>query len=209
MNELTLNEPAIIFFITENTEKIQDITAGFFFVIFSSLRVFVVCILPGNQIFTARKRSLGQGNIFAPVCHSVHRGVYPCMLVYTPQCRPPGTRGRQPPRSRPPRTRGRHPLRSRPLWDQRQAHPTRSRHPLAGAPPHTPSRYTLWAGTPPWAGTPLAGTAPLGRYIAPRQVHPSAGTHPPWQVHTPCTVQAGIRLTSGRYASHWNAIFFG
>ena len=24
-------------------------------------------------IFTARKRSLGQGNIFAPVCHSVHR----------------------------------------------------------------------------------------------------------------------------------------
>ena len=25
-------------------------------------------------IFTARKRSLGQGNIFTPVCHSVHRG---------------------------------------------------------------------------------------------------------------------------------------
>ena len=24
-------------------------------------------------IFTARKRSLGQGNIFTPVCHSVHR----------------------------------------------------------------------------------------------------------------------------------------
>ena len=23
---------------------------------------------------TARKRSLGQGNIFTPVCHSVHRG---------------------------------------------------------------------------------------------------------------------------------------
>ena len=27
-----------------------------------------------NDIFTARKRSLGQGNIFTPVCHSVHRG---------------------------------------------------------------------------------------------------------------------------------------
>ena len=27
-----------------------------------------------NLIFTARKRSLGQGNIFTPVCHSVHRG---------------------------------------------------------------------------------------------------------------------------------------
>ena len=25
-------------------------------------------------IFTARKRSLGQGNIFTPVCHSVHGG---------------------------------------------------------------------------------------------------------------------------------------
>ena len=27
-----------------------------------------------TEVFTARKRSLGQGNIFAPVCHSVHRG---------------------------------------------------------------------------------------------------------------------------------------
>ena len=25
-------------------------------------------------IFTVRKRSLGQGNVFTPVCHSVHRG---------------------------------------------------------------------------------------------------------------------------------------
>ena len=29
---------------------------------------------PFEHIFTARKRSLGQGNIFAPVCHSVHGG---------------------------------------------------------------------------------------------------------------------------------------
>ena len=29
------------------------------------------------NIFTARKRSLGQGNVFTPVCHSVHRGVCP------------------------------------------------------------------------------------------------------------------------------------
>ena len=28
-------------------------------------------------IFIARKWSLGQGNVFTPVCHSVHRGVYP------------------------------------------------------------------------------------------------------------------------------------
>ena len=25
-------------------------------------------------LFTARKRNLGQGNVFTPVCHSVHRG---------------------------------------------------------------------------------------------------------------------------------------
>ena len=28
-----------------------------------------------KRLITTRKRSLGQGNIFAPVCHSVHRGV--------------------------------------------------------------------------------------------------------------------------------------
>ena len=28
-------------------------------------------------MFTARKRSLGQGNIFTPVCHSIHGGGVP------------------------------------------------------------------------------------------------------------------------------------
>ena len=37
----------------------------------------------GNFIFTTHKQSLGQGNIFAPVCHSVHRGEY--LGRYTPQ----------------------------------------------------------------------------------------------------------------------------
>ena len=38
------------------------------------------------SFFTARKRSLGQGNIFTPVCHSVHRGgcLPQCMLGYHP-----------------------------------------------------------------------------------------------------------------------------
>ena len=93
-----------------------------------------------------------------------------------------------------------------------------------------PGRYTPWAGTPPgqvhpWqvhpqagtrsegtspqAGTPLAGTPPKqvhppGRYplagTPPRQVHPQAGTPP--------AMHAGIRSTSGRYASHWNAFLF-
>ena len=67
--------------------------------------------IPEADIFTARKRSLGQGNIFAPVCHSVHRG----------------------------------------------------------------------RGVP--------------------------GQVPPGQVHTP-TMHAGIRSTSGRYASYWNAFLF-
>ena len=66
-----------------------------------------VCQIP---IITARKRSLGQDNIFAPVCHSVHSGVLPhCMLGYTPQ-----TRGRHPSQEQtPPRTRGRYPPGSR------------------------------------------------------------------------------------------------
>ena len=31
-------------------------------------------VINSNGIITARKRSLGQGNVFTPVCHSVHRG---------------------------------------------------------------------------------------------------------------------------------------
>ena len=50
-------------------------------------RVLNLAVLLG--IFTARKRSLGQGNIFAPVCHSVHRGG--CFLLGG--VLPPGGRG--------------------------------------------------------------------------------------------------------------------
>ena len=35
---------------------------------------YLTGILHEEQLVTARKRSLGQGNIFTPVCHSVHRG---------------------------------------------------------------------------------------------------------------------------------------
>ena len=41
---------------------------------------------------------------------------------------------------------------------------------------------------------------PLGR-------HPSLGRHSPGQT-LPCPVHAGIRSTSRRYASHWNAFLF-
>ena len=59
-----------------------------------------------TNIFTTHKQSLGQGYIFAPVCHSVHRGEYPGRYpdqvpprtrcpkdqVYTQYQVPPGTR---------------------------------------------------------------------------------------------------------------------
>ena len=91
----------------------------------------IISCTQDTSIFTARKRSLGQGNIFAPVCHSVYGGG--STWVGTPQ-----------------------------------------------------------AGIPPWAGTP------------PRQVHlPWPGT-PPWS-GTPPATHAGIRSTSGRYTSYWNA----
>ena len=41
--------------------------------------VLIMVFYRNFLIFTARKRSLGQGNIFAPVCHSVHREGYPSM----------------------------------------------------------------------------------------------------------------------------------
>ena len=54
-------------------------------------------------IITARKRSLGQGNIFAPVCHSVHRGGLPqCMLGYPPLSRRPPLPRRPPCQGDPP-----------------------------------------------------------------------------------------------------------
>ena len=69
----------------------------------------------------------------------------------------------------------------------RQVHP-----PWAGTPP---GRYTPRTGTPPWVGTP------------PRQIHP-LGRYTPGQVHQPMAMHAGIRSTSGRYASYWNAFLF-
>ena len=45
-------------------------------------RMYVPPVQFLSHIFTTRKWSLGQGNIFAPVCHSVHRGEY--LGRYTP-----------------------------------------------------------------------------------------------------------------------------
>ena len=37
---------------------------------------------------------------------------------------------------------------------------------------------------------------------------PPCGQRPPPWADTPCTVHAGVRSTSGRYASHWKAFLF-
>ena len=58
------------------------------------------CPICLNHLITARKRSLGQGNVFRSVCHSVHRGRgfcptpldadLPGLDRFPPGCRPPG-----------------------------------------------------------------------------------------------------------------------
>ena len=96
-----------------------------------------------TTIFTARKRSLGQGNIFTPVCHSVHRGgstwagtpldqVHPPPGRYTPldQVHP------SPPPPRP----------GTPPWDQ--VHPRDQLHaPRPGTPldPQSSACWEIWA----------------------------------------------------------------
>ena len=106
-------------------------------------------------LITARKRSLGQVNIFTPVCHSVHRGVpgqVPLPGPGTPhgQVHPPGP--------------GASSGQVHPPWDQV--------HPRAGTPPqdqvhlHGTRYIPLETRYPPQAGTP-PGTryTPGTRYI--------------------------------------------
>ena len=110
-------------------------------------------------VITARKRSLGQGNIFAPVCHSVHRGgcLPHCMLWYTPSRYTP--------------------LGRYTLW---QVHPP----PPAGThPPVSTHTHQGMYTAPPERYTPRAG-APPGRYPPHRQKcmlgygQQAGGTHP-------------------------------
>ena len=86
-------------------------------------------------IFTARKRSLGQGNIFAPSCHSVRGGGVPGQVPAPGHVNPP--------------------------W---QVHPPAGTPsdrytPLGRYTP--PGRYTP-RQVPPWAGTPPRQVHPPG-----------------------------------------------
>ena len=65
-----------------------------------------------------------------------------------------------------------------------------------------PGRYTPRAGTPPGQVHPLGQVHPPGQVPSSRQVHPPRAGTPPRAVH------AGIRSTSGRYASYWNAFLY-
>ena len=97
--------------------------------------------LAQNVLITARKRSLGQGNIFTPVCHSVHRGV--CLSACWDTTPPP-----------PPQDEA-HP--------QDQAQPTGTRHPL-GPDTHPQGQDTHPPPPSPWDQTPPPGpgTPPPG-----------------------------------------------
>ena len=122
-----------------------------------------------NHIITARKRSLGQGNIFAPVYHSVHGGGedlgrYPHLGPGTPPWDqvPPQTRWT------PPGTRHTPPY---------QVHPLDQETPQPSTLPQT--RYT-----PSGPGTPLRpGTAPRTRYTPQIRYTPPGTRYPPEAVH--------------------------
>ena len=114
-------------------------------------------------LIIARKRSLGQGNIFAPVCLSVHGGRSAPLHAGIP----PGPEAGTP-------------------QDQRQApHPQKQTHPRGQTPlgadtpqEQTPPRNRLpGADTPPGNRPPPEQTPPLPAQIR-RYGQQAGGTHP-------------------------------
>ena len=70
---------------------------------------------------------------------------------------------------------------------------------------HPPGQTALPGQTPPQTDPPRQTTTPLGRH--PPGLEPLPGQTPGQT--PPCTVHAGIRRTSGRYVSYWNASLSG
>ena len=102
---------------------------------------------------TTHQQSLGQGNIFISVCHSVHRGGVPDQVHPRDQVHPPGP-------GTPPGTRYPHPQTRYTPWDQ--------------VPPPGPG--TL----PPEPGAPLGpGTPSRTRQVPPMTRYPHDQIHPP------------------------------
>ena len=112
------------------------------------------------------QRSCGQGNIFTPVCHSVHRGeggLPQCMLGYHPPLDQP-----DPPLgsdTTSPWTRWTPPDQTPPSPDQADHPPPRIRHtpPDQTRPPPGPDRHPPGKQTPAY-GLRAAGTHPTGMH---------------------------------------------
>ena len=145
-----------------------------------SIRQKVKCIISnfvlisnmkGNGDIYRPKRSFGQGNIFTPVCHSVHRGGFslpdPPVAWRTPpgadplDGEPPGWRTTPPDGEPPPRM---------------ESPPRMENHPLDGEPPPRMENPPGWR-TPPDGGTPPGWRNPP-RKQTPAYGLRSAGTHP-------------------------------
>ena len=130
------------------------------------------------------QQSCGQGNIFAPVCHSVQRGMSASVHAGIP-----------------------HPLVADTPWEQTSpleqtpplgADTPQSRHPWSRHPPEQ---------TPPGADSPQEQTSP-GANTSLEQTPPQSrlpGSRPPWEQTPPWEADSGIRSMSGRYTSYWNA----
>ena len=141
---------------------------------------YLITVLHLQICFYWPQQSCGQGNIFTPVCHSVHRGVSASVHAGIPP--PPGAETpweQTPPQSRQP-PRSRHPLEQTPSeqtppWSRHpppgadipqeqtspEYTPPRSRHPpeeqpspRADTPPHPPGADT---SPSPWKQTPAYG----------------------------------------------------
>ena len=124
-----------------------------------------------TKIFTARKRSLGQGNIFASVCHLFTGTKYltPPVTRYTPNQVHPPRAGTPPGPGAPPRSRYIPRTRITPPWDQV---PPRTRY-------TTQTRYTPQTSYTPRPATPAQNQLhPPGAEHAGRYGQHAGSTHP-------------------------------
>ena len=104
-----------------------------------------------GNVIAARERSLGQGNVFTPVCHFVHRG----------RGRE-GVCGRHPPRQNPPRQ-------TPPRQTPPPANTCPGRHPLeqTSPPGQTPPTDIPPGQTPSWQTPPPRQAPLLGQTLPP------------------------------------------
>ena len=129
------------------------------------------CTISNIRHLYRPQRSCGQGNIFTPVCHSVHRGgvcLSACWDTTPPRSRHP-LGADTPPASRHTPPGSRHtPLEQTPPWEQtpQEQTPTEQTPPFGQTPP------------PPRADTPPEQTLPPPREQTPAYGQREAGTHP-------------------------------